>query len=288
MTNNDPRPESGGAAVRDDLAVLMAVYHRAEPSDLDEALSSLWAQTVRAGHVVLVGDGPLTPELDEVIARHRAAHPELDFRPQPVNRGAGPAADTGLGYITETWTARLDADDIAEPNRFEKQLEAIAGSSASEGGALDVVGTAVAEFDADGDTAVRSLPADHDAIARYARINSPVNHPSVMYRTERVKRVGGYRNVPYMEDYDLWARMLADGARFANLPEPLTRFRTTGMLDRRRSPGIVAAEKKMQGTLVELGLVSRPRAVANFIARSAFRLLPTALLARAYRVLFHR
>ena len=84
------------------------------------------------------------------------------------------------------------------------------------------------------------------------------------------------------------ARLLADGARFVNLPRPLTRFRTTGMLDRRRSDGIVAAEKRMQATLVELGLVSRPRAAFNFAARSAFRLLPTGLLHRTYRALFHR
>ncbi|MFC3849282.1 glycosyltransferase [Corynebacterium hansenii] len=275
------------STTRDDLAVLMTVYHRVDPSHLDAALESLWAQTVRAGRVVLVGDGPLTPDLDAVIARHAAAHPELDFRPQPENLGAGPASQAGLGLIDEEWCARLDTDDIAEPERFKKQLAVVDGP----GPVPDVVGTAMAEFDDDlgGDiTGIRALPESHDEIAKYARINSPFNHPSVLFRTERVKKVGGYRHAPYMEDYDLWARMLADGARFANLPEPLTRFRVTGMLDRRRAKGIVASERRMQATLVDLGLVSRPRAAFNFAARSAFRALPTGLLRRAYRALFHR
>lgn len=282
---------------RDDLAVLMTVYHRVDQRHLDEALESLWAQTVRAGRVVLVGDGPLTLGLDAVIERHSADHPELDYRPQPENRGSGPASQTGLELIDEEWCARLDADDIAEPVRFESQLRVAdgeAGPSSSENQPSetpDVIGTAMAEFDDDrgGEiTGIRALPESHDAIAKYARLNSPINNPSVMYRTARVKKVGGYRDAPYMEDYDLWARLLADGARFVNLPEPLTRFRATGMLDRRRSKGIVAAEKRMQATLVELGLVSRPRAAFNFVARSAFRALPTGLLGRAYRALFHR
>lgn len=279
---------------RTDLAVLMTVYHRVDQRHLDEALESLWAQTVPAGRVVLIGDGPLTPGLDAVIERHRADHPELDYRPQPENRGSGPASHSGLALIDEEWCARLDADDIAEPTRFEEQLRVAdgdAGSSSSKSPAPDVIGTAMAEFDDDlgGEiTGIRTLPETHAEIAAYARMNSPINNPSVMYRTSRVKKVGGYRDAPYMEDYDLWARLLADGARFVNLPAPLTRFRVTGMLDRRRSKGIVAAEKRMQATLVELGLVSRPRAALNFAARSAFRLLPTGLLGRAYRALFHR
>lgn len=281
-------------APRTDLAVLMTVYHRVDQRHLDEALDSLWAQTVPAGRVVLIGDGPLTPGLDAVIERHRAAHPELDYRPQPENRGSGPASQSGLDLIDEEWCARLDADDIAEPTRFEEQLRVADGHadpSSSTGPAPDVIGTAMAEFDDDrgGEiTGIRALPESHAEIAKYAKLNSPINNPSVMYRTARVKKVGGYRDAPYMEDYDLWARLLADGARFVNLPEPMTRFRVTGMLDRRRSTGILAAEKRMQATLVELGLVSRPRAALNFVARSAFRALPTGLLGRVYRALFHR
>lgn len=285
-----PRPDH---AERPNLAVLMTVYHRVDPGHLDEALDSLWHQTLPARRVVLIGDGPLTPALDAVIARHAADHPELDYRPQPHNLGSGPASQTGLDLIDETWCARLDADDIAEPDRLEKQVAAARrgdGTSSSEK-TPDVIGTAMAEFDDHRGgtiTGVRALPETHGEILRYARMNSPINNPSVLYRTARVKAIGGYRDVPYMEDYDLWARLLADGAHFVNLPEPLTRFRATGMLERRRSPGILAAEKRMQATLVELGLISRPRAAANLIARSAFRALPTGILRRAYRTLFHR
>ena len=71
----------------------------------------------------------------------------------------------------------------------------------------------------------RRLPTSHAEILRYARLNSPINNPSVMMRVDAVREAGGYRDVYHMEDYDLYARMLAGGKRFHNMPEALTYFR---------------------------------------------------------------
>ena len=91
-----------------------------------------------------------------------------------------------------------------------------------------------------------------------------------------------------MEDYDLYARLLADGARFHNLPEPLTYFRTSASQFERRTQGMWRAERQMQRNLVSYGLISRPRAVFNLVARTAYRLLPAGLLTRVYGALFHK
>lgn len=280
-----------------ELTVLMTMYAKTQPSDLDEALESLWSQTVQACSVVLVIDGPIGEELAQVVDRHERAHTELTVIRLPENCGSGKASQQGLSHVHTQWCARLDSDDIAVPERFEKQL-AVAEKAERAGQPLDVIGTAMTEFASESefgstgnaivDLGTRTLPENHDEIVRYARINSPVNNPAAMFRTERVKAVGGYRHRPYMEDYDLWARLIADGARFCNLAEPLTRFRVDGMLTRRRSKGIFDAEKDMQQTLVELGLISAPRGVVNLFLRTAFRLLPTELLARAYRAIFIR
>src|SRR5699024_6844073 len=147
------------------------------------------------------------------------------------------------------------------------------------------LGTAVAEFHVDPSevVAVRSLPETHEKIAAYAKINSPVNNPSVMVRREAVERAGGYRDVHHMEDYDLYARLLSTGARFHNLPEPLTYFRTSpAQFERRTGRGMFAAERQMQRNLVAYGLVSRPRSWVNLVVRTAHRLLPTGLLTAAY------
>lgn len=277
-----------------EVSVLLSVYRGSSPVELAAALDSLWAQTRPADEVVMVEDGPLTADLNEVLDSHGAAHPELRRVRLSTNSGLGKALQAGLNTLTSTYVARLDTDDIAAPERLDVQLAWL-----SEHPDVAVLGTAMREFDDDawhstGDlaaaaTKTRALPETHDAIARYALLNSPVNHPSVMMKVADVKSAGGYRDVHHMEDYDLWARLLASGARFHNLPEPLTYFRTSAaQFERRTGKGMFAAEKQMQDNLVRYGLISRPRAILNLGIRTAYRLLPTALLTRVYSRLFHR
>jgi glycosyltransferase involved in cell wall biosynthesis len=274
-----------------DVTVLIPVYAGANAVEFDRTLASLWSQTSPAEQVLVVKDGPLTPELEAVLDQHR--RPALTTYSLAQNQGAGPALQAGLETITTTYVARIDADDVAFPERLDIQRRYLDAHPD-----IAVVGTAVQEFDdatlrETGDldrslTKVRSLPETHDEIARYAMINTPVNHPSVMARTEALDAAGGYRPVHHMEDYDLWARMLADGRRFHNLPEPLTYFRTSTSQFERRTKGMFAAERQMQRNLVSYGLISRPRAVFNLVARTAYRLLPTGLLTRVYGALFHK
>lgn len=268
------------------LAALVTVYHRIVPEELSQALESLAAQTRPADEIVIVEDGPIGEGLRTVVDAFVGKRPEARTVVLARNRGAGPASAAGMATITSELVARLDADDIARPERFARQVAFFDAHPD-----VDVLGTALAEFaeePGDGDK-VRTLPETHDEITRYARINSPVNNPSVMMRVAAVEKAGGYRDVHHMEDYDLYARLLASGARFHNLPEPLTWFRVSpDQFARRTGRGMFAAERQMQRNLVSYGLISRPRAVLNLAVRTAYRLLPTALLTRAYGRLFHR
>ncbi len=268
------------------LAALVTVYHRIVPEQLSQALESLAAQTRPADEIVIVEDGPVGPELRTVIDAFVEKRPEARTVVLARNQGSGPASAAGMATITSELVARLDADDAAKPERFARQLEFFERHPDT-----DVLGTALAEFTetpGDGEK-VRSLPETHDEIAKYALINSPVNNPSVLMRVAAVEKAGGYRDVHHMEDYDLYARLLASGARFHNLPEPLTWFRVSpDQFARRTGRGMFAAERRMQSNLVSYGLVSRPRAVLNLLVRTAYRLLPTELLTRVYGRLFHR
>ena len=256
----------------------MTVYHGTNERDLERALDSLRAQTRPADELVIVADGPVSEGVRRVVERQDARVIWL-----PENVGAGPASQAGLATIHSDYTARLDSDDAAKPGRFARQLEYL--ETHPEVGAL---GSAVEEFaETPGDTGkVRALPENPHA---YAKINSPVNNPSVMLRTRAVKDVGGYNDVHFMEDYDLYARLIAGGWQVRNLPEALTDFQVTdAQFSRRTGREMLAAELRMQRNLVSYGLISRPRAAFNAVARSAYRALPTGLLRRVYAALFHR
>lgn len=266
-------------------SVLMAVYHRVEPEHFGRALESMFAQTVPADEIIVVEDGPLGAPLLEVLAAYEGREVPLVRVALPENRGSAIAAQAGLEVARYPWIVRMDSDDISVPHRLETQMAVI-----REGG-VDVVGSAMSEFDGDESNLVgtRTLPLEHDAIARYARINSPVNNPSAVIRREHLVAVGGYRPVPFMEDYDVFARLLAHGSVFRNLAEPLVLFRAgEAMFSRRAAKGMFAAERQMQRNLVAYRLVSRPRSWVNLATRSAFRALPREALRRTYRALFYR
>lgn len=266
------------------LAVLMAVYHKVDPRQLKESIDSVMNQTRPADEFVLVKDGPLTPELDDVIAGYGDA---LTVVALPTNEGVGAAMGPGLEAVTCEFTARMDSDDICLPQRFEKQLAWF-----EQHPETDALGAAMIEFteNADGkyvDLGVRAMPEHAIEIRRYAKINSPINQPAVMFRTQSVREAGGYQPIKNLEDYDLWARMLASGMRLHNLPEPLVRFRLDEAVFTRRSQGMWAAECELQRNLAAYGLVSKKRGLVNFVVRSAYRAIPAGLVRRVYRMLFN-
>lgn len=264
------------------LSVLITIYSGTNAAELAVALQSLAVQTRPADEVVIVFDGPVAEDVEHVATGFASTQSARLIR-LPVNRGSGPASQAGLETIESDFTARLDSDDAARPERFERQLAYL--EARPEVAAL---GTAVEEFEHSlGDaTRIRSLP--HNP-AQYAKMNSPINNPSVMFRTEAAKSVGGYRDVPFMEDYDLWARMLAADWQLRNLSEPLTYLRVTKAQQRRRAASKTRrAERTMQRNLVSYGLISRPRALFNLVARNVYRLLPIGVVKRVNNVLFHR
>lgn len=258
------------------ITVLLSAYHRTDPQQLEEALASVAQQTRPADDVVVVFDGPVAQGVEEVVEKYGVRTVKC-----PVNRGTGPALQAGLETVTTDYVAQLDTDDKAFPQRLEVQ-EAFLDQHPE----IAVVGTAVQEFGEGGLGQVRRLPENP---ARYAKINSPLNHPSVMYRREAVVDVGGYQDVHLMEDYDLWARLLAAGYQLRNLQEPLTYFRVSdAQFARRTGSGMFASEVDMQARLVRYGLIGRSRALCNLALRSVYRALPTSVLKRVYALLFHR
>jgi hypothetical protein len=153
----------------------------------------------------------------------------------------------------------------------------------------DLVGAAMEEFDAVSGAVlgIRAFPTGHMDVAALLRTTNPINHPTVCVRRSAVLEAGGYVDLPYLEDYDLWARMVARGAVVGNHPEVLVRFRGGfATLTRRRAKGVTTSEWQLQRNLVSYGIISRTRAMWNMACRTAFRLLPSWLMRMAYRRIF--
>ena len=243
--------------------------------------SAVHEQTLRPDHVVLVRDGPVSEQLAECIEKLVADSPvPVTFVPLEHNLGLGPALDAGLAASPHDVIARMDSDDIAMPRRFEVQLPLIAAGA-------DIVGAGLLEFGRDTGDVVgqRTPPSDPDDIVRYAHIHDPFNHPTVIYRRSAVLAAGGYGDLPLMEDYWLFARMLSNGAKPANVPEPLVYYRVgDGAYQRRGGRVLLRSELALQRKLRDEGFISPAQYVRNVVIRGGYRLLPWWVRRAAYRL----
>ncbi len=269
------------------FSLLMSLWSGDDPDHLELAwTSTVVEQTRRPDEVVVVQDGPIGPELAERLAALLAACPvPTQHLVLEHNQGLGPALDRGLAACGHDVVARMDADDVSLPQRFAVQLPLI------EAGA-DIVGSALFEFtdSVDDVVEVRIPPTDPEWIRSAARFRDPFNHPTVVYRRAAVQAAGGYQDLPLMEDYLLFARMLADGARPANTPEPLVYYRVgAGAYARRGGRRLLRSEIALQRQFLALGITTRPQFVRNVVIRGGYRLVPTRLRRMAYRRLIaHR
>jgi glycosyltransferase involved in cell wall biosynthesis len=268
------------------FSLLLPVYRGDRAAYLRRAFASAVLEQVRPpSEVVLVRDGPVPPDLEQCLAELTATSPvPVVLVPLPVNRGLAVALEEGLARCTHEVVARMDADDVSTPDRFALQLPVV------EAGA-DVVGSALTEFTDDEHEvlAVRTPPLTAEAIARRAVLASPFNHPTVVYRRSAVRAAGGYRELPLLEDYWLFTRMIAAGARTANLAQPLVRYRVgAGAYRRRGGWRLFRSELALQRHLREEGFTTPLQAVRNTVVRGGYRLVPEAARRTAYRAAFTR
>ena len=267
------------------FSLLVPVYDGDRPDHIRRAMrSAVDDQTVRPDQVVIVRDGPVRDELARCLDELQRATPvPVTFVPLRVNRGLGPALDQGLAASWFDVIARMDADDVAMPHRFEVELPLIADA--------DIVGAGLYEFVADTDDIVgrRVPPTDPGQIRRYARMHDPFNHPTVVYRRAAVLAAGGYGDLPLMEDYALFARMLQAGARAVNVAEPLVYYRVgTKAFKRRGGTGLLQSELRLQRDFLRRGFISPPEYVRNVVVRGGYRLIPWRLRRAVYRPLVAR
>ncbi len=253
------------------FTLLLSVWDGDQPEHLLQAFcSAVDEQTLRPAQVVIVRDGPVRDELDACLADlHKTSPVPVTLVPLESNRGLGPALDAGMAASQFDVIARMDADDVAMPHRFEVEIPLIAEA--------DIVGAGLLEFVDDIENVVgqRVPPTDPEQIQRYARMHDPFNHPTVVYRRQAVQAAGGYGDLPLMEDYALFARMLQNGARAVNVAEPLVYYRVGATAFKRRGGAdLLRSELRLQREFRRQRFTTPAEYARNVMVRGGYRLIP--------------
>jgi glycosyltransferase involved in cell wall biosynthesis len=264
------------------FSVLMAVYKKDNPYLFSRALKSVFENTVQPRNFILVCDGPLTVDLDETIAQYK--HKDiLKIIKLPKNIGLFGALNHGLNFIQDEFTIRADSDDYNFSNRFEILLSVL-----DEG--YDIVGSWIREVDQSGaQLCIRNTPLKHHDILKFIKKRNPFNHMSVGFRTEVVKSVRGYPSIYLREDYALWAILLSQGFRSANITNLLVDA-TAGeeMYKRRGGLKYALGEIDMQRLLYKLGFNSFFESLYYGFGRSSIFLLPNSMRKYFYLLILRR
>ena len=263
-----------------EFSLLLPVYAGDNAAFVRAAFeSSVDQQLLSPAEAVIVQDGPVPDALAAELERIAAHSPiPVQLVRLPENRGLAEALNRGLDAVSYPVVARMDADDVSVPERFQRQWELL------EAG-FDLVGTGMAEFETDPDLpiSVRTPPVGATRIREHARTHNPFNHPTMMYRVAALDRVGRYQPFGKMEDYWLGVRVINSGAKVENIAEPLLRYRVgSGSFARRGGWAEARTEWRLQRELLRMRFVTVPQYGRNVVMKGVYRLLP----ASAKRVLF--
>lgn len=268
-----------------EFSVLMSVYKEDNPAFFRTALESVTVnQTLKPKQVVIVQDGVLPAEFDEIIYDVENTAPEIIFTviKREKNSGLAVSLNIGIDACICDWIARMDSDDISDAERFEKQVKYIEAYPDT-----DVLGGAIAEFNERiGDIkSERHVGLTLDDIKKMAKSRTPMNHITVMYRKKAVTDVGKYcENFGKLEDYKLWVDMLSKGKSLANIDDILCYVRIgNGFIGRRSNKREIADWDMLQTYLLKSNLIGKFTAVKNRLYIRVFIYMPSWAKKLAYK-----
>ena len=249
-----------------DFSVIMSVYAGDKAEYLQEAIDSIYANTLLPSEIVLVVDGPVGDEIKTVVKKYESQGPD-SFRAiwLEKNQGHGNARRVAMENVSCELVAVMDSDDLCVPDRFSLQVEYM-----QKYPEISIVGGNIAEFIDTVDNVIgrRIVPKDNDSIYAWLKKRCPFNHVSVMFKKTDILSVGGYIDWHYDEDYYLWIRMAEKGYKFANLSEILVNVRVgKEMYQRRGGWKYFISEYKLQKYMLAKRIINPLRFSWNVVLR---------------------
>ena len=210
------------------ISVVMPVYNSA--AYLSEAIESVLTQTLRDFELIIVYDES-NDSSKEIIKLYQ----QNDSRVKLIygdNKSLIGALNKGINAATGKFIARMDADDISLPERFEKQIQVLEACKADICGCHYLIINKIGK-----PVNAKIVPLSQSAFVMYLGCTVPFAHGSVIMRSDFIKKYSlNYGNVNSAEDYELWVRLFKENAVFINADDFLFKYRdTSNSLSKRMS-----------------------------------------------------
>ena len=264
------------------FSVLMPIYIYEKDDELRVAIESIINQTLSPNEILIIADKNTPQNTLNILSEYKEKYPEI-FNIIKLTEDAtlGKALQIGVEKAKYSLIARMDADDIARNDRFEIQMKFL-----KENPDIDIVGSWITEFDGVPENiyAKRELPIIHENIYKFCKFRSPINHMTVMYRKKSVIDAGNYSDRKRLEDYQLWAKMLFKGYKFANIPDFLVNVRAGSDLMKRRNniKEYFQYEYTLFKEFYNMGFINFKEYYKAIISKFILRILPVPCMTFIY------
>lgn len=266
------------------IAVLLPVYYNDDPGYFKESVHSLITQSFQQIDIILLVDGDVGQELNNVIDEYRKDFSKiLSFK---QNHGLAYVLNRGLEYCFELeyeYVGRMDSDDISLNQRFQKQISFLKANPE-----IDVVGGAISEIDEEGNSRDKVIhyPETHQQCFEFFKKRDPLAHPAVLFRKSFFEKAGFY-NEKYRKNQDtqLWVKGFVNHCRFANIQDVVLKLRMTHDFFKSRRGGrkralMIYHDRKKINRQLKYGFLSDVYALAVYMITIA----PPSIRKAAYRV----
>lgn len=265
--------------MKEKVSVLMSIYFKEKPEYFRESLESIKNQTYKIDELVLVKDGALTNELEEVIKEYKNI---LNIKEVPLekNVGLGLALREGILHCSNEIIVRMDSDDISREDRIEKQIKVLL-----ENDEIGIVGSNSENFSKKiGDLKIFGIYPEKDKeIRKFMKRRCPFLHPTIMVKKSKVIECGNYEDLSWFEDYDLFLKIL-NYTQGYNIQEELLYFRANEeMFERRGGLKYIKREIKALTKFYRRGDITFYYYVTNLIIRIGVRISGNKLRSLIYK-----
>lgn len=267
------------------VAVAMSIYHADELKNIKLAIDSLLNQSYELVDIYVEVDGVVHPDVVELLLKYVTEHKNrISVFFNNENLGLATRLNNIIDKVIASggykYLARMDADDISSLDRIEKQVAFMENNAE-----ISVLGTSVTEIDSEGNPTFEKKMNTSHLILKDSIIKScPFNHPTVIFRLDIFKEGFRYNNqLKNTQDYYLWVDLLEAGKMFANLEEPLLKFRVDSNFHHRRGFGKAINDVKSRFYAFEKLNVTNLSNVIHVIALFCLRVSPSWIKKLAYK-----
>jgi glycosyltransferase involved in cell wall biosynthesis len=268
------------------ISALICVYYKDNPQYFFDAMQSIIFQTVQPSEIVLVIDGPVGQDIQEVVSRVSKTFKNFKIIQLEENVGHGKARQIGIDNCIYNYIALMDSDDICILERFEEQIKVFMADND-----LSIVGGWINEFNIDISNSLgeRKLPGNDQQIKQYLKYRCPMNQATVMFKKADVVKAGGYLDWHHEEDYYLWLRMHLQKSKFKNIQKVLVHVRADkDYYARRGGMEYFLSEAKLQMYMYKNSIINPLQLIMNIFLRFIVQIAAPNILRRFIFILLRR